>query len=374
MKNSWTAVVSGLRTLGRVGPFSPYGTAGSAASVGLVGLFGTVALVILFGISGCMSLIPAIAPGVEAEPSISADFPYQSKYVQVLGSRMHYVEEGQGDPILLLHGNPTSSYLWRNVIPHLRPEGRVIALDLIGMGKSDKPDLNYQFEDHIKYVEGFIEVLGLKKVVLVLHDWGGGIGFDYAMRHPENVRAIAFMEAVMRPTRWEDAGAIAEYLFTNLRDEEVGYDLLVRENYFVEKLMPMMAGRDLSEQEMDYYRAPYLNESDRKPVQVWPQELPISGSPERTHTRIAATYERLKESTMPLLLLTAEPGMIMNAESVATLKRDLPRMKTVGIGPGMHYVQETQPTKIGKAVASWIAELEPVSRENDSFLLDRAVE
>lgn len=318
------------------------------------------------GLTGCMNIIPAIAPGVAAEASISAEFPYASKYVEVLGSKMHYVEEGEGQPILLIHGNPTSSYLWRNVIPHLRSEGRVIAVDLIGMGRSDKPDLSYQFEDHIDYVEAFIEKLGLERIVLVLHDWGGGIGFDYAMRHPENVRGIAFMEAVMRPTRWEDAGAVAKYLFTNLRDEEVGYDLVVRENYFVEKLMPMMAGRDLSDREMDYYRAPYLNESDRKPVQVWPQELPISGSPERTHTRIAATYERLKESTLPLLLLVAEPGMIMNEQSVETLERDLPRMTTKEIGPGMHYVQETQPTRIGNSVASWIRELEPARRPDGS--------
>ena len=327
-----------------------------------------------FGLTGCMNLIPAIAPGVEAEASISADFPYQSKFIEVLGSQMHYVDEGEGDPILLLHGNPTSSYLWRNVIPHLRPEGRVIAVDLIGMGKSDKPELSYRFEDHIEYVEAFIESLELENILLVLHDWGGGIGFDYAMRHPENVRGIAFMEAVMRPTRWEDAGVIAKYLFTNLRDEEAGYDLVVRENYFVEKLMPMMAGRELSEQEMDYYRAPYLRESDRKPVQVWPQELPISGSPERTHTRIAATYERLKESTMPLLLLVAEPGMIMNQQSVETLERDLPRMTVKEIGPGMHYVQETQPTNIGKAIASWMMGLESVRQADVSANLGRTAD
>jgi haloalkane dehalogenase len=312
------------------------------------------------GLSGCMKIIPAISPGVEAEPSISAAFPFESRFVEVLGSRMHYVEQGEGDPILLLHGNPTSSYLWRNVIPHVSPEARVIAVDLIGMGKSDKPDIAYQFEDHIEYVEAFIEALGLENVVLVLHDWGGGIGFDYAMRKPENVRGIAFMEAVVRPSRWEDANAVGRYLFKNLRDEETGYDLIVRDNYFVEKLIPMMAGRDLSEEEMDHYRAPYLEESTRRPIRVWPQELPFDGSPERTHVRIAATYEKLKESSMPLLLLVAEPGLIMSEERVAIFENELPRMETKNIGPGMHYVQETQPTNIGKAVASWIAELDHV--------------
>ena len=310
------------------------------------------------GLTGCMQIIPAVAPSVDAEPSISAEFPFESRFVEVLGSRMHYVEQGEGDPILLLHGNPTSSYLWRNVIPHISPTGRVIAVDLIGMGKSDKPDIAYQFQDHIRYVDAFIETLGLENVVLVLHDWGGGIGFDYAMRNPENVRGIAFMEAVVRPSRWEDANAVGRYLFQNLRDEETGYDLVVRENYFVEKLMPMMAGRDLSEEEMDHYRAPYLKEADRKPVFVWPQELPFDGIPARTHVPIAATYEKLKVSDVPLLLLVAEPGLIMTEDRVAIFESELPRMETKNIGPGMHYVQETQPTNIGKALASWIAGLE----------------
>ncbi len=314
----------------------------------------------LAGSSGCMKIIPAIAPGVDAEPSISAAFPYESKFVEVLGSRMHYIDEGEGDPILFIHGNPTSSYLWRNVIPHVRKAGRVVAVDLIGMGKSDKPDLAYELSDHIEYVEAFIEALELENILLVLHDWGGGIGFDYAMRHPENVRGIAFMEAVLRPSRWQDAPAIARYLFKNLRDEKTGYDLIVRDNYFVENLMPMMAGRDLSEEEMDYYRAPYLKEADRKPIRVWPQEIPLDGVPERNQIRMSATYEKLKNSTMPLLLLTADPGMIMDPNLVATLKRELPRMTTEEIGPGMHYVQETQPTNIGKALNRWITGLESV--------------
>jgi haloalkane dehalogenase len=309
-------------------------------------------------LSGCMKILPAIAPGVESEPSISAEFPYESRYVQVLGSKMHYVERGEGDPILLLHGNPTSSYLWRNVIPHLSSQGRVIAVDLIGMGQSDKPNIEYQLEDHIAYIDGFIETLGLKNVVLVLHDWGGGIGFDYAMRNADNVRGIAFMEAVLRPSRWEDVNAVARYLFKNLRDEQTGYDLIVRENYFVEKLVPMMAGRDLTDVEMDYYRAPYLEEIDRKPVRVWPQEIPIDGIPERNQIRMAATYDRLRTSTTPLLLLVAEPGVLMDDQLVETLRAELPRMEVENIGPGMHYVQETQPTNIGKAVASWIARLD----------------
>lgn len=317
-------------------------------------------LCVVASVSGCMRLIPMMAPGVDTEPSISAEFPYKSEYVQVLGSKMHYVEQGEGNPILLIHGNPTSSYLWRNVIPHISPVGRIIAVDLIGMGKSDKPDIPYQLQDHIKYVEGFIETLRLENVVLVLHDWGGAIGFDYAMRNPQNVRGIVFMEALVKPMRWEDANFVEKYLFETLRDEEEGHDLIIEDNYFVEKLIPMMAGRDLSDVEMEAYRAPYLQQAHRMPVRVWPQEIPIDGIPERNHVRIAGTYEKLKKSSMPLLLLVAEPGMIMKEEFVATLKSQLPRMETKNIGSGLHYVQETQPTNVGKTAASWIASLAPV--------------
>jgi haloalkane dehalogenase len=312
-------------------------------------------------LSGCMTLMPMMGPSVDAEPSISAEFPYESQFVEVLGSSMHYVEQGAGDPILLLHGNPTSSYLWRNVIPHISPVGRVIAPDLIGMGKSDKPDIAYQLQDHIRYMDAFIEALELENVVLVLHDWGGGVGFDYAMRHPENVRGIVFMEAVVKPMSWADTNFAEKYLFETMRDEQDGYDLNIVDNYFVEKLLPMMAGRAMSEAEMDVYREPYLKAADRKPVKVWPQEIPIDGTPERNDILISNTYEKLKESSVPLLLLVAEPGMIMKKEFVATLKHDLPRMETVDIGEGLHFIQETQPTKIGEAAATWISGL---TREN----------
>ena len=323
--------------------------------------FGTALVIIcITALIGCTSIMPMMAPGVDAEPSISADFPYESHFVDVLGSKMHFVEQGDGDPILLIHGNPTSSYLWRNVIPLISPVGRVIAVDLIGMGQSDKPDIAYQLEDHIAYVDAFIEALDLENIVLVLHDWGGGIGFDYAMRNPENVRGIIFMEAVVKPMSWADTNFAEKYLFQTLRAEPDGHDLIVGDNYFVEKLIPMMAGREMSQTEMDVYRAPYLHESDRKPIRVWPQEIPFDGIPERTHIRITQTYEKLKTSSVPLLLLVADPGAIVKAEFAETLKRELPRMETRDIGPGIHYVQETQPTKIGHAAASWIPTLAPV--------------
>jgi haloalkane dehalogenase len=323
-----------------------------------------LAVVCAVGLTGCMTIMPLMAPGVDAEPSISAEFPYESQYVEVLGSKMHFIEQGEGDPILMLHGNPTSSYLWRNVIPHVSPAGRVIAVDLIGMGKSDKPDIAYKLQDHIRYVDAFIETMGLENVVLVLHDWGGGVGFDYAMRNPENVRGIVFMEAVVKPMTWADTNFAEKYLFETMRDEEDGYDLNIRDNYFVEKLLPMMAGRALSEAEMDVYRAPYLEAAHRKPVRVWPEEIPIDGTPERNYILISETYEKLKESSIPLLLLVGDPGMIMKEEFVATLKNELPRMETREIGPGMHFLQETQPTNIGQATESWITTLATVEEES----------
>ncbi|MFQ5796172.1 MAG: haloalkane dehalogenase [Candidatus Bipolaricaulia bacterium] len=211
---------------------------------------------------------------------ISADFPYKSNYVEVLGSKMHYVDEGEGDPILFLHGQPTSSYLWRNIVPHLTSLGRCIALDLIGFGKSDKPDIEYRFFDHVKYVEGFIETMGLKNITLVIHDWGSALGFYYAMRHEDNVKGIAFMEAILMPiASWEDFPKDFQEIFRAFRTPDVGWDMLVNQNMFVEQLVPGAAMRKLTEEEMNHYREPFKDPSSRKPVWRWPNELPIEGEP-----------------------------------------------------------------------------------------------
>src|SRR5437867_11913028 len=169
---------------------------------------------------------------------ISPSFPYESKYIDVLGSRMHYVEEGSGDPVLFLHGNPTSSYLWRNIIPHISPIGRCIAPDLIGMGKSDKPDLDYGFFDHARYVEGFIETLGLRNITLVIHDWGSALGFHYARRHGGNVKGIAFMEAIVRPVTWDEWPEQALQMFQAFRTPGTGEQMIMEQNMFVEAVLP----------------------------------------------------------------------------------------------------------------------------------------
>ncbi len=308
---------------------------------------------------GCMSIIPSLAPTVEAEKDISTRFPYRSKYANVLASRLHYVEVGKGAPIVLLHGNPTSTYLWRNVIPHLAKRGRVIAVDLIGMGKSGKPDISYRLNDHVRYFDEFMTKLGLKDVTLVLHDWGGGVGLDHAMRNEKNIRGVAFMEAVVKPFKWDELSWPEAHLFRTMRSPD-GEALMMDENYFVEKLVPAFAGRELDGEEMDAYRAPYKKRAHRKPTRVWPQEVPFDdGEPADNHKRISATYGKLKASKVPLLLLLATPGAIMTPGTVKQLTVDLPRMATESIGPGLHYVQETQPTRIGKALDKWIGTLPP---------------
>ena len=189
------------------------------------------------------------------QQEISAAFPFESKFVEVHGSKMHYVEEGAGDPVLFLHGNPTSSYLWRNVIPHVSPLARCIALDLIGMGKSDKPDIEYRFVDHSKYVEGFIEALGLRNITFVIHDWGSALGFHYARRHEDNVKGLAFMEAIVRPLTWDEFPEQARQMFQGFRTPEVGENMLINQNMFVEAVLPGAMVRKLTEEEMNAVEA-----------------------------------------------------------------------------------------------------------------------
>ncbi len=312
-------------------------------------------------LTGCVTtLVPLFAPKVEHEADISAEFPYAKHEVRVLDSTMAYVDEGEGAPILLLHGNPTSSYLWRNVIPHLEKEGRrVIAPDLIGMGDSGKPDIPYRFADHVRYFDAFVEALDLHDITLVLHDWGGGIGFDHAMRNQENIRGIVFFEAVVRPSTWAETQQPARALFERMRSD-AGDALLIEQNYFVEKLLPAFSGRSLGEAEMQAYRAPFVEVASRRPARVWPQEIPFDGEPADNHERMSETYEAVRKTALPLLLLTAEPGAIFTADRVADLKREIPHLETLSVGEGLHYLQETTPTAIGKAASAFVDELPPL--------------
>lgn len=293
------------------------------------------------------------------QTTISPDYPFQSNFVEVLGSGMHYIDQGQGDPILFLHGNPTSSYLWRNVIPHLTGQGRCIAPDLIGMGKSDKPDLEYRLRDHIRYLDGFIQALDLKNILLVIHDWGSALGFHYAARHEANVRGVAFMEAIVSPIpSWEMMSHDFQAIFRRFRTRDEGWQMIVDNNFFIEKILPASVVRVLSDEEMDRYREPFVEPAHRKPVWRWPNEIPIEGEPPDV-VEIVGNYKRwLTETGLPKLLITAQPGAIMTPPLIEWCKDRLANLRVVNIGQGIHFIQEDNPDGIGREIAAWAAGLE----------------
>lgn len=271
---------------------------------------------------------------------------------------MHYIEQGSGDPVLFLHGNPTSSYLWRNIIPHVSGQARCIAPDLIGMGKSDKPDIDYTFADHYAYLEDFIEKLGLKNITLVIHDWGSGLGFHYAHQHQDNVRGIAFMEAMVKPLTWDGMpSAKLRVMFKMLRAPFVGWLMVSVANMFVNKMIPDMIVRKLSKEEHDHYREPYPTIASRKPVRVWPQEVPFDGSPAHTHKVIDGYGKWLTQSDLPKLCLYTHPGAIILEDVVTYIKENIPNTEMVDLGEGLHFIQEDHPEAIGKAIGEWYGKL-----------------
>ena len=286
---------------------------------------------------------------------ISPDFPFESRYVDVLGSRMHYVDEGprDGRVLLLLHGNPTSSYLWRNVIPHLSGTARAIAPDLIGMGRSDKPDIAYRFADHSRYLEAFIQALGLRDVTLVLHDWGSALGFHYARRHEENVRGLAFTEAILAPARWRDFPPRFKAAFKLFRTPYAGALMISGLNVFLKQVLPQSVVRKLTREEMRRYLEPYPTFASRRPVRQWPREIPIEGQPRDVHDAVSAYNAWLQTTEIAKLLLYAKPGALITRSTVEWARQRFPNLETVDVGPGLHFVQEDNPHGIGEAIHEW---------------------
>lgn len=288
----------------------------------------------------------------------SAAFPFESTFVDVHHAKMHYVEQGNGDPIVFLHGNPTSSYLWRNVIPRVSGVGRCIAPDLIGMGRSDKPDLEYRFFEHANYVEGFIEALGLSNVTLVVHDWGSALGFHYASLHPENIKAIAFMEAIVQPfASWDVFPSGFTEIFKAFRSEGTGWDLIVNQNLFIEKILPSGIERTLSPEEMDAYRAPFLEPETRKPLWRWPNEIPIEGEPSDVHEAVSRYSDKLVDWDIPKLMFYAEPGAVLPKPLVEWCEVNFKNLTSIFLGRGSHYLQEDYPEAIGSGIAEWYKKL-----------------
>lgn len=288
--------------------------------------------------------------------SISTAFPYRPHYIEVLGAKLHYVEEGVGDPILFLHGNPTSSYLWRNIIPYLTASGRCVALDLVGMGQSDKPELEYRFFDHVQYVESFIEQMGLKNLTLVMHDWGSALGLHYAMRYEDNMKAICLMEFI-RPMTWDEWTEPARGLFQAFRTPGIGWELVVEQNAFIEQVLPASIVRKLSEEEMNHYRQPFTYPNERKPVWRWPNELPIAGQPADVVQVVEAYHAKLLMSELPKLLFYAAPGALIPQQLAQWYLQNLKNLISVDIGAGIHYLQEDNPHLIGEELATWYASL-----------------
>jgi haloalkane dehalogenase len=283
---------------------------------------------------------------------------HPKKFVDVLGKRMAYVELGSGDPIVFQHGNPTSSYLWRNVMPHVQHLGRCIALDLIGMGDSEKleasgPD-RYTFVEHRRFFGAALEALGVHRdVTLVVHDWGSALGFDWAERHRDRVKGIAYMEAIVRPLTWAEWPDAARGVFQGFRSP-AGEDLVLERNVFVERVLPGSILRKLTEEEMAVYRRPFAGPGEgRRPTLTWPRQIPIDGEPAEVVEIVSRYADWLAGADVPKLFVDAEPGAILIGPQREFCRR-WPNQTEVKVR-GNHFLQEDSPDEIGRAIAEWRA-------------------
>jgi haloalkane dehalogenase len=293
-----------------------------------------------------------------------SDAPMPTKCVTVEGLRMAYAEMGEGPTILFQHGNPTSGYLWRNILPQLADLGRCIAVDLIGMGHSDKlPDsghMRYDFATHSRMLDGAFDALGVgDDVVLVLHDWGSALGFDWARRHAQRVQGIAYMESIVRPIpAWEAFPENARNIFQALRSP-AGESLILDKNLFVERILPASILRDLTEVEMTQYRAPFADAGEaRRPTLDWPRQIPIAGEPPEILARVQAYADWLSTSEVPKLFVNAEPGSILTGE-LRDFCRTWPNQTEITVA-GSHFIQEDSPDEIAAGLRLFVQGLRPV--------------
>ncbi|MGH7933023.1 MAG: haloalkane dehalogenase [Candidatus Binataceae bacterium] len=288
---------------------------------------------------------------------ISSTDPHPRKRFNAGGGELAYVDTGGGDPIVFLHGNPTSSYLWRNIIPHLAGLGRCLAPDLAGMGESGKaPDGSYRFVDHARYLDAWFDGLGLRRnVTLVVHDWGSALGFHWAYRHQAAVRAIAYMEAIVTPLRWDAWPERARDIFRGMRGPG-GDEMVLQKNVFVERILPASVMRKLSEAEFVVYRKPYLEPGEsRRPTLTWPREIPIDGEPPDVTAIVRGYAEWLGRGSVPKLFVNADPGSIL-VGAQREFCRKWPNQREVTV-KGLHFIQEDSPHEIGTAIAEWYRSL-----------------
>jgi haloalkane dehalogenase len=288
---------------------------------------------------------------------IAAADPYPRRRIRVLDSEMAYVDTGSGEPVVFLHGNPTSSYLWRNVIPHVEGIARCLAPDLIGMGESGKASGgSYRFRDHARYLDTWFEALGLTRdLTLVVHDWGSALGFDWAERHRARVRGLVYLEAIVQPVTWGQWPERARQVFQALRSP-AGEEMVLQKNVFVERILPASVLRGLTEEEMTVYRRPYREPGEsRRPTLTWPREIPIDGEPADV-VAIVARYARwLASSSIPKLFINADPGVILTGAQ-REFCRTWPNQDEITVD-GSHFIQEDSPAAIGQAIAAFLSRI-----------------
>jgi haloalkane dehalogenase len=287
---------------------------------------------------------------------MSAADPHPRRRLRVLDSEMAYVDTGRGDPVVFLHGNPTFSSLWRNVIPAVTPVGRCLAPDLIGMGDSGKaPSGSYRLVDHARYLDAWFDALDLRRVVLVGHDWGSALGFWWAQRHPDRVRGLAYMEAIVRPLAWAEWPENARKVFQLMRSP-AGEELVLQKNVFVERILPASVMRGLTDDEMAAYRRPWREPGEgRRPMLTWPREIPLDGEPAEVAALVDGYARWLSTSPLPKLFVNAEPGSILVGPQRDFCRR-WPHQQEVTV-KGLHFLQEDSPAEIGRAISDFVARL-----------------
>ena len=281
---------------------------------------------------------------------------YERRRLSVLDSHLVYVDVGVGDPVVLLHGNPTSSYLWRNVIPPIEGTGRCLAPDLIGMGRSGKAGSGaYRLADHVRYLDAWFDALDLSRVTLVVHDWGSALGFHWARRHPDRVKALVYMEAIVRPLTWAEWPEAARKVFQAMRSP-AGEDMVLAKNVFVERILPASVLRGLTAEEMEQYREPFREPGEtRRPTLTWPREIPIDGEPADVVVLVDEYARWLGSTQIPKLFVNGNPGSILVGAQREFCRR-WPNQQEVTVR-GSHFLQEDSPAEIGQAIAGFLGRL-----------------
>ena len=293
---------------------------------------------------------------------ISTDFPFESKFQKIGNDKIHYIEEGTGDPILFLHGIPMSSYSWRNIIPHISNSARCIAIDYMGFGKSDKPNIDYTFSDQYTYLEAFIDALKLKNITLIMTDMGGVLGTKYATIQPENIKGLVYMEAPFgdAQTFHKNGGMMQHMMFWMGNKDKFGYKMIVKENMFI-KVMGMLIKRKLTKEEKEHYRSPFLKEESRKPLFALPNSFPKNGKnaqPNDMGDFLNKNNKFLVKTNIPKLLLYAKPGMLINKKVLKWINVNLSNIETKLVGKATHLMEEDLPHQIGSSINQWYLKLE----------------